>query len=142
MEVKIATTDADLAKVAPVLQQLRPAYGQKALIAQVKRQQERGYQVAWVESGGEPLCVAGFVLQLKLAWGKHIYIDDLVTEERRRSTGAGKFMLDWLKAHARENGCVQVHLDSGVQRFGAHKFYLREGFAIRDHHFAFDLEDS
>jgi len=59
-----------------------------------------------------------------------------VTAERRRSTGAGKRMIDWLKEHARSLGCRQLELDSGVQRFGAHRFYLREGFHIPSHHFA------
>jgi hypothetical protein len=45
-------------------------------------------------------------------------------------------MIEWLKAHARELGCRQLHLDSGVQRFGAHRFYLRHGFNIASHHFS------
>ena len=44
--------------------------------------------------------------------------------------------MDWLKCHARENECEQIHLDSGVQRFPAHRFYLREGFDIASHHFS------
>jgi GNAT superfamily N-acetyltransferase len=65
-----------------------------------------------------------------------LYVDDLVTAERHRSTGAGTRMLDWLKAHALALGRRQLQLDSGVQRFGAHRFYLREGFHISSHHFA------
>jgi len=38
--------------------------------------------------------------------------------------------------HAHERGCGQVHLDSGVQRFAAHRFYLRNGFDIASHHFS------
>jgi GNAT superfamily N-acetyltransferase len=77
------------------------------------------------------------------AWGKHMYVDDLVTAERHRSTGAGARMMDWLKSYARAHGCRQLHLDSGVQRFGAHRFYLREGFNIGSHHFSIvDLAES
>ena len=64
-----------------------------------------------------------------------MYVDDLVTDTAVRSTGAGKFIMDWLKNHTREHGCKQLHLDSGVQRFAAHKFYLREGFELNSHHF-------
>jgi len=32
----------------------------------------------------------------KLAWGKHIYIKDLVTSELYRSTGAGTLLVNWL----------------------------------------------
>jgi GNAT superfamily N-acetyltransferase len=79
---------------------------------------------------------AGFVVGTKLAWGKHIYVDDLVTAEGQRSKGAGKMMIDWLKSHALALGCNQLHLDSGVQRFDAHRFYLRERFNIGSHHFS------
>ena len=65
-----------------------------------------------------------------------MYIEDLVTDSERRSSGLGRVMMDWLKGHAREHGCAQVHLDSGIQRFPAHRFYLREGFNIASHHFS------
>ena len=45
-------------------------------------------------------------------------------------------MFAWLKAYSRGHGCSQLQLDSGVQRFEAHRFYLREGFHISSHHFA------
>jgi GNAT superfamily N-acetyltransferase len=136
MSIKIAESDAELARIGDVLLELRDMFTKDGLIAQIKAQQQAGYRVAYLESAGEVLCVAGFVVGEKLAWGKHLYVDDLVTAERHRSTGAGKRMLDWLKAYARGLGCGQLQLDSGVQRFGAHRFYLREGFHISSHHFA------
>jgi len=138
MQVKIAESLEDLTKISPVLLQLRSQYTQDALITQIQKQQQSGYCIAYVEKDGKVLCVAGFVMTEKLAWQKNIYIDDLVSEESQRSTGAGKFLMDWFKNFARENSCQQLHLDSGVQRFSAHKFYLREGFSINSHHFAID----
>lgn len=139
MIVRIAKTDGDVERISGVMLQLRPAFTKETLIARIREQQQEGYQVAFVEEAGEVLCVAGYVVGTKLAWGKHIYVDDLVTDERRRSTGAGKVMIAWLKAHARELGCQTLQLDSGVQRFRAHGFYLREGFHISAHHFAMML---
>ena len=139
MTVHVATTDEQLQRIAPVLLQLRPSFGDvDTLVRRIRRQMAEGYQVAYVEDdqSGEILCVAGFVVATKLAWDHHVYVDDLVTAEHRRSTGAGATMIAWLKAHARELGCTQLHLDSGVQRFGAHRFYLREGFDISSHHFS------
>lgn len=137
MEVCFANTENDLRRIAPVLCQLRPAYQPQALVAQIQEQQrESGYQVAYVAEEGRVLSVAGFVVNLKLAWGRHLYVDDLVTDAEARSSGAGKVMLEWLKGYAREQGCEQMHLDSGVQRFRAHRFYLRQGFDINSHHFA------
>jgi GNAT superfamily N-acetyltransferase len=136
MTIRIAESDADLERVAPVLLELRSTYDRARLLAQVKAQMAHGYRIAYLEEQGEVLCAAGFVVGSKLAWGKHLYVDDLVTAERHRSTGAGAKMIDWLKAHARSLGCGQLHLDSGVQRFPAHRFYLRQGFNIASHHFS------
>ena len=136
MEVKTASSDEELKMICPVMLELRPQYDEESLVRQIKQQFEDGYQIAYVEDNGNVLCVAGFVIGEKLAWEKHIYIDDLVTSEVHRSTGAGKFIIDWFKKFGRENGCKQLHLDSAVHRFAAHKFYLREGFCINSHHFA------
>jgi hypothetical protein len=40
---------------------------------------------------------------------------------------------------ARENGCAELHLESGVQRFGAHRFYLANRMDITCHHFGMKL---
>ncbi len=37
---------------------------------------------------------------------------------------------------------IKLQLDSGVQRFGAHRFYLREGFHISSHFAITDLAAS
>ena len=136
MNIRIAETDADLAKVADVLLELRGTFSRDTLIAQIKQQRQAGYQIAYVESDGDVLCASGFVVGTKLAWGKHVYVDDLVTSDRHRSKGAGAKMIEWLKSYAIQLGCNQLHLDSGVQRFAAHRFYLREGFNIASHHFS------
>lgn len=136
MNVRIATSDEEIEKTADVLLELRTNFTKDQLIERIRQQAQHGYQLAYIESGGDVLCVAGFVVGTKLAWGKHIYVDDLVTAARHRSKGAGAAMIAWLEDHARKLGCEQIHLGSGVQRFAAHRFYLREGFAITSHHFS------
>lgn len=136
MKVRLLESEAELTLVSEVMLQLRDRFDRQSIIEQIRRQSAHGYQLAYVESGGKALCVAGFVISTKLAWGKHLYVDDLVTAEEYRSTGVGQLLIAWLKAYAREQGCEQIHLDSGVQRFAAHRFYLREGFEISSHHFA------
>ena len=83
MKVHIAESDAHLRHVSGVLLQLRPAFDIERLVAQIKEQMRQGYRVAYVEDASEVLCVAGFVVGTKLAWGKHVYVDDLVTAEHR-----------------------------------------------------------
>ena len=66
---------------------------------------------------------------------RELYIDDLITDERVRSRGLGRQLLDWLKEAARTERCTEVHLDSRVHRQAAHRFYEREGFAKTCYHF-------
>jgi hypothetical protein len=47
--------------------------------------------------------------------------------------------MTWLLQYARSQGCEELHLDSGVQRFGAHRFCLGLRMKISSHHFAIDL---
>lgn len=82
------------------------------------------------------VAVAGFRLGDNLAWGHFLYIDDLVTRAKYRSNGYGKGLLDWLREYAKQEGCQQLHLDSGLQRKDAHRFYEREGLKSEGFHFA------
>ena len=62
--------------------------------------------------------------------GLKFYIDDLVTDETRRSGGVGHALIAHMEAIAKELGASGLVLDSGTQRTQAHKFYFREGFVI------------
>lgn len=141
LTVQLASTEAEILQAATVLLQLRPQYTLASILAQISKQQASGYQLAIAKLNDAVICAAGFVMTEKLAWGKHLYVDDLVTDEASRSLGAGQAVIDWLKDYAREQGCSELHLDSGVQRKDAHRFYAREGFDRTSYHFAVvDLE--
>jgi GNAT superfamily N-acetyltransferase len=62
--------------------------------------------------------------------GRRLYVDDLVSDETKRSRGAGKLLLNWLEEKAKTLGCLVLARDAGVQRQGAHHFYFREGMHI------------
>jgi GNAT superfamily N-acetyltransferase len=136
MQVCVLKSEMGLTEVAEVLLQLRPQYNLDTLINQIRAQQKQGYQIAYVKSDNQVLCVAGFVVGDKLAWGKHVYIDDLATNENCRSEGIGSLMIEWFKSYCKNNGYAQLHLDSGVQKFAAHRFYLNNRFNIASHHFS------
>lgn len=125
----------------PVMAQLRPHLSEAAFVDRVQRQRLAGYRLAAGTRGDRVLVVAGFALGEKLAWGRHLYVDDLVTDDVARSLGAGKAMLDWLKVYARDAGCEMMHLDSGLHRVDAHRFYAREGMRHASAHFSVRLDD-
>ena len=90
----------------------------------------KGAQMALVVDDDAVLCVALWRVIENTADGRRLYVDDLVSDESRRSQGAGKMMLDWLEIQASAQGCTALTLDSGVQRQRAHHFYFREGMHI------------
>ena len=140
--IGIARTDAEIRRCHDVMRQLRPHHDDpEAFVARIKLQQREGYVLASLAEDGAVRAVAGYRIGNNLAWGKYLYVDDLVTDTTKRSHGHGKKMLDWLFAQAREDGCDELHLDSGVQRVAAHRFYLRDGgMAITSHHFQASLD--
>ncbi|HET9163472.1 MAG TPA: GNAT family N-acetyltransferase [Solirubrobacterales bacterium] len=103
---------------------------------------ERGYRLlgAFEDRAQSAVAVAGFRLADSLAWGRHLYVDDLSTLPDARRRGHGRALLDWLLEEARREGCDQLHLDSGVEldRADAHRLYLNAGMVISAHHFARD----
>ena len=109
-------------------------------------QRPTGYRlVAAVPDEGVPVAavaaVAGFRLGENLAWGRHLYIDDLSTVSAARVQGHARALLEWLRSEAERLGCLQVHLDSGVgaNRTAAHRLYLNAGYRISSHHFTQDI---
>jgi GNAT superfamily N-acetyltransferase len=138
--VNIARSETEILACYPVMHELRNHISEADFLPQVKRQAEaQGYRLAYIEDNGHVVAVAGFHIEEALAWGKYMYVYDLVTSDKVRSSGHGRALMDFLKAHAKEAGCAQLHLDSGVQRFAAHKFYLREGMVISCHHFQVEV---
>ena len=138
----LAKTDDEIQSCYPVMAELRPHVAAGDFLARVRRQQEiAGYELAYLksETDGEVKAVAGFRISECLAWGKFLYVDDLVSASSERSKGYGGALIDWLIEHARKQGCDQFHLDSGVQRFAAHRFYLLKRMEIEAHHFGLKL---
>ncbi len=137
--IAIAKTEQDIRRCFPVVVQLRPHLSEDEFIQRVKRQQKDGYQLAFLEEGEMVIAVTGYRVLETLWAGRCFYVDDLVTAEAFRSQGFGQRLFQWLVEQARGRDCVEFHLDSGVQRFGAHRFYLASGMDIVAHHFGMRL---
>ena len=136
MEVIAVTDDrgkvqepAWLARAEPIHRQLRPQlppdYSRR--LGEVFG---NGARMAVVADGDGVVCVTIWRIIENTFEGRRLYVDDLVSDEARRSSGAGKLLLSWLESKAKSLDCVVLALDSGVQRQGAHHFYFREGLHI------------
>jgi GNAT superfamily N-acetyltransferase len=140
MKIALAQSDAAIARCFGVMAQLRPHLVESDFVSRVRRMQTEGFHLASLEDAGAVCAVAGYRYYDKLFSGRNLYVDDLVTDASRRSRGHGAALLQWLADEAKRHGCVQLELDSGVQRFEAHRFYFRERMHVSAYHFVVGLK--
>lgn len=137
--IKIAENDQEIADCFQTMKALRPDLAQADFVPLVRELMTYGYQLAYfrdeARDKAKVVCVAGFRISKNLFHGKNLYVDDLSTLDGARSKHYGRQILAWLRNLAIAQGCKAIHLDSGVQRHRAHKFYLNQNMDIVAHHF-------
>lgn len=122
-----------------MLVQLRPHLTREKLQRVLAEGTPQGLRFTGLFDGDECLAVAGWRVMANTARGRQLFVDDLATTSSARSQGNGRRLLQHLVQVARAAGCATLELDSGVQRFDAHRFYVRERMDIVGHHFRLDL---
>jgi GNAT superfamily N-acetyltransferase len=136
MEIRNATTDEDISKCFRVMKELRPHLVENDFVPLVKTMLTEGYRLAFIEENNTAVAAIGFRYLQLLYNGKQYYIDDLTTLPESRGKGYGGQLLDYVAALAKKEGFDAVTLDSGHQRFEAHRLYLNKGYKIAAHHFS------
>ena len=138
--ISLAETSAAIARCYECMRELRTQLtSEKEFVSRVQQQQREGFRLAFLEDGGTVRAVAGYRIYELLFSGRTLYVDDLVTLAADRSRGFGGILFDWLVEEARRQDCAALTLDSGVQRFDAHRFYLLKRMKITAHHFTLEL---
>lgn len=140
MQIREIGTDAEVVECYPVMKELRPHLEENSMLPQYKRQQAHGYRITTVrDEGGAVAALAGFRITEFMAWGKVLYIDDLITDPVKKRKGYAGALLDWLETEARSQGCHELHLDTGYARHDAHRLYLKKGWLLHAHHLSKSL---
>ncbi len=134
--VKITTVGGNiiepdwLARAESVHRQLRPHLPAE-YAERMKEIFATGVEMWIAEDRSNVLGVSVFRIIENTHAGRKLYVDDLVTDETKRSTGVGKLLLDGLTIEARSRNCQTIDLDSGTHRTDAHRFYFRERMVVR-----------
>ncbi len=144
MKIEFAITDEQLIKCRPAILELRPQIGVDEYLDKAKMLLPEGAKMIYIDdltSIASP-AVAVFRINYYFYRGKNMYIDDLICLPRQRGKGYAGALLDFMIEYARNNGCANVHLDSGYQteRHDAHRLYLNKGFHLASHHFVLNFE--
>jgi len=111
-----------------VLQQLRPDLDEDHFIEIIDERIRAGYHFAMLLEGSGVVAVAGYRYGVSFAWGRYVFVEDLVADESVKGQGFRRGLLGFLKEQARHHNCRMVRIDSRNERNEAHALYEEEGF--------------
>jgi len=144
MKIEFANTDEQLLKCRAAVLELRPHIGLDAYLEKASLLLSEGAKMIYVDEPGatDSPAIAVFRINYYFYRGKNLYVDDLICLPQQRGKGYAGALLDFMIDYAKQQGCENVHLDSGYQkeRYNAHRLYLNKGFHLASHHFVLDLK--
>ncbi|MHB8345622.1 MAG: GNAT family N-acetyltransferase [Acidiferrobacterales bacterium] len=141
MNIITVTAGREIGRGFAVRAQLHTQPAEDPFIRQVRLPLRQGRRLACLENSSGMAGPAGFRFRDTLSEGKIMHVDDLVTAEDQRSRGCGSPLFNWPVKHAATQDCAGLHLDSGVRRFAAYRFYCARQMHNSAHHFSLGLDE-
>ena len=141
MKILIAKNDEDIKKCYSCFKQLRPNIKKSAFTTKINQLRKTGYYLIYLEDNKIVVTVVLFHITENIGRGKYLYVDEFITKEASRSNGYGGKVFKWLISFAKKEACKSLHLDVGVSRHRAHRFYFLHEMQIVSHHFSYDLDN-
>lgn len=121
--IKQLTTQQEWMEAYYVLVQLRTELTVEKYLQLLKEMTQDGYLLFALYENTNIVAVAGLSWRVNFYSERHIFVYDLVTDEKYRSLGYGEILLHYLHKWGKENGAHYIALESGIQRTSAHRFY-------------------
>ena len=95
MTVIIIESEEDALASFPIMKVLRPHLEINQFQEQLSRQRQQGYRLAaLVDDNEEISALAGFRFAEFMAWGKVLYLDDLITDPAKLKNGYAGALLE------------------------------------------------
>ena len=142
MHIQEIESSSELMEGFRLMKDLRPELEPTVYLERFPELLQDGYRLAGLFEGGAVLGLAGFrIIEGGYGWERYLYLEELVVSSDERSKGNGAALMEWLRIEANKSKCFHIRLDSGVQRFRAHRFYLLHNFKISHHHFRLEVAD-
>lgn len=127
--IRVAST-ADAERIAALSAQLGYQSPTKVVRERLKRMLHNDYQMIFVAELGDD-CAVGRIGQMvyeAIILEQQMEIEGLVVDENHRNLNRGQRLITEADAWAREKGCKNIYLRSGVVRDKAHAFYMCVGY--------------
>ncbi|QEL55421.1 GNAT family N-acetyltransferase [Chromobacterium paludis] len=143
LEIREIDTTEAVCACFPLMRQFRPHLASaEELAARWHSQCEQGYRLLGLYREQALLALAGWRIMENLVHGRHMYVDDLVTDENYRGQGLGETLLNHLKRLAPQHGCARLLLDTPMSNTLGHRFYYRQGLVATAFRFMQILEET
>ena len=114
----------ELRRAWPVMRELRGHLSEERWLELMSVLEPAGYRLLALEDdAGSIQALAGIRVSTNLYYGRHVWVDELVTASGARSRGHGRTLLQHVEELAAADGCEVVGLSSGLRRVDAHRFY-------------------
>ena len=114
----------DFRRAWPVMSELRGHLSEERWLELMEIMTPDGYRLLALEDDeGTIQALAGIRVSTNLYYGRHLWVDELVTAPDARSLGHGRALLAHVEELAVSEGCEVVGLSSGLKRVDAHRFY-------------------
>lgn len=118
----------ELLTVYEVVSQLHTSLSYKEFEDLIYDMRDIDYKMVGIMDGERLITYAGVSILTNLYHKRHLYVYELVTDEKYRSKNYGKMMLEYLHDYAKMGMCENIVLSSGFPREEAHGFYEKNGF--------------
>ena len=118
----------ELDSIYKVLVQLRPSLSFKEFDDLVYDMRHMDYKMIGILERGELVTFAGVAVQTNFYHKRHLFIFDLVTDEKYRGKGYEKEMLEYLESYAKTAMCENIVLSSDFDNEDSYEFYEKNSF--------------
>lgn len=112
-----------------LIRELRPHLEEETFLSLSREARIRDdYKLVGMFANDECIALIGYRVLYDFVHGKHLYIDDLLVTEKRRSEGLGKKLLTFAETEARRIDCKILRICTGVENKRGMSFYQKNNW--------------
>ena len=126
----------DFSLVLPYLKKLNNAKVEEGIIQErLLEMFDQNYECFGVYASDKLIGVFGLWFMTRHYAGRSCEVDHLCIDDDFQNNGIGQQMLEFIEEYAISKNCETLELNSYVENFRSHKFYMNLGYVIRGYHF-------
>lgn len=126
----------DFAEVLPYLKKLHSKPPNEDILKQrLLEMFDQNYECFGIYQKDRLIGVFGLWFMTRHYAGRSCEVDHIYINDEFQESGIGKSLFGFVHEYAESKGCETVELNSYVENFRSHKFFMNRGYVIRGYHF-------